>query len=186
MNGTALIMICYTITLLDQIIPKMPASTEPRAFVHHDHEVCATSALDTARRACIARDLKLTPVREKVLNILLESHAALGAYDILEKLALEGFRSQPPVAYRALDFLVEHGFVHKIERLNAFIACTHSGEGHSPAFMICKRCSQVAEAMSGPISTTLSKAAKAIGFSIDKTVLEAEGMCPRCRQDDTP
>ncbi len=76
----------------------MPASTEPRAFVRHDHEVCATSALDAARRACIARGLKLTPVREKVLNILLESHAALGAYDILEKLALEGFRSQPPVA----------------------------------------------------------------------------------------
>ena len=164
----------------------MPASTKPRAFARHDHGACATSALDSARRACIAGDLKLTPVREKVLNILLESHAALGAYDILEKLSLEGFRSQPPVAYRALDFLVEHGFVHKIERLNAFIACTHSGEGHSPAFMICKRCNQLAEAMSVPISITLGKAAKAIGFSIDKTVLEAEGMCPRCRQNNTP
>ena len=180
------IMICYIITNVNQKTPNMPVSTKPRAFAHHDHEACATSALDSARRACLARDLKLTPVREKVLNILLESHAALGAYDILEKLSLEGFRSQPPVAYRALDFLVEHGFVHKIERLNAFIACAHSGEGHSPAFMICKRCNQVAEAMSVPISTTLGKAAKAIGFSIDKTVLEAEGMCPRCRQNDTP
>ena len=167
-------------------MPKIPAYAKPRAFAHHDHGACATSALDSARRSCIERDLKLTPVREKVLNILLESHAAIGAYDILERLALEGFRSQPPVAYRALDFLVEHGFVHKIERLNAFIACTHSGEGHSPAFMICKRCNQVAEAMSVPISTTLGKAAKAIGFSIDKTVLEAEGMCPRCRKSDTP
>ena len=88
----------------------MPASTKPRAFAHHDHGACATSALDSARRACIERDLKLTPVREKVLNILLESHAALGAYDILEKLALEGFRSQPPVADWAIDFVVEHGF----------------------------------------------------------------------------
>ena len=163
----------------------MQASTEPRAFAHHDHEVCATNALAAARCACIARGLKLTPVRETVPNILLESHASLGDYDILEKLALEGFRSQPPVAYRALDFLVEHGFVHKIERLNAFIACTYSGEGHSPTFLICKRCNQVAEAMSVPISTTLGKAAKAIGFSIDKTVLEAEGLCPRCQQDDT-
>ena len=167
-------------------MPKLPAPTKRRAFAHHDHGACATSALDSARRTCIARDLKLTPVREKVLNILLESHAAIGAYDILERLALEGFRSQPPVAYRALDFLVEHGFVHKIERLNAFIACTHSGEGHSPAFMICKQCHQVAEAMSVPISSTLGKAAKTIGFSIDKTVLEAEGMCPRCQQNETP
>jgi Fur family zinc uptake transcriptional regulator len=167
-------------------MPKKPASTKPRAFAHHDHGACATSALDSARRTCIERDLKLTPVREKVLNILLESHAAIGAYDILERLALEGFRSQPPIAYRALDFLVEHGFVHKIERLNAFIACTHSDEGHSPAFMICKQCHQVAEAMSVPISSTLGKAAKTIGFSIDKTVLEAEGMCPRCQQNETP
>ena len=164
----------------------MSTSFVPRAFAHHDHEACAKSALDSARRACKHRHLKLTPVREKVLDILLGSHAALGAYDILEKLTVEGFRSQPPVAYRALDFLVEHGFVHKIERLNAFIACTSSDEGHSPAFMICKRCSQVAEAMSNPISTPLNKAAKAIGFSIDQTVLEVEGICSRCQKGNTP
>ena len=159
---------------------------DPTAFSHHDHQVCAQSALKTARHACKTRGLKLTPVRERVLDILLGSHAALGAYNILEKLTLEGFRSQPPVAYRALDFLVEHGFVHKIERLNAFIACAYASEGHSPTFMICKTCNQVAEAMSIPISTTLGKAAKLIGFSIEKTVLEAEGVCPRCRNEEMP
>ena len=88
-------------------------------FVEHDHRACSEYAMEAAHKLCSARGLRLTPVREKVLELLLESHGALGAYTILEKLASVGFRSQPPVAYRALDFLVEHGLVHRIEKLNA-------------------------------------------------------------------
>jgi Fur family zinc uptake transcriptional regulator len=81
-------------------------------------------------RRCAAEGLRLTPVRRKALELLLKEHRALGAYAILDRLRAAGFGSQPPVAYRALDFLTQHGFAHKIERLNAFIACAHPGESH--------------------------------------------------------
>jgi Fur family zinc uptake transcriptional regulator len=104
----------------------------------------------------------------------------MGAYDLLDRLHEAGFGSQPPVAYRALDFLVENGFVHKIERLNAFVACAHPGATHSPAFLICRRCDAVAEARSAPARGSLGEAAKATGFQIERTVVEALGVCPAC------
>ena len=110
------------------------------AFKRHDHERCSDSALKTVEDYCKRHNLQLTPTRRKVLELLLEAHRAIGAYSLLDLLKEAGFRSQPTVAYRALDFLVEHGFVHKIQRLNAFLACTHPGTAHSPAFMICRRC----------------------------------------------
>ena len=87
---------------------------EALAFDQHDHGACAADALDYARGVCEQQGLRLTPVRERVLQLLLESHNALGAYDLLEKLKADGLGSQPPVAYRALEFLVAHGFAHKI------------------------------------------------------------------------
>ncbi|WP_341367625.1 transcriptional repressor [Yoonia sp. BS5-3] len=152
----------------------------PLGFEEHDHAVCISEALASAEEQCAATGLRLTPVRRKVLELLLREHRALGAYAILDMLREAGFGSQPPVAYRALDFLAEHGFVHKIERLNAFVACTHPGEDHSPAFMICRLCDTVAEAQAGPTKTALGDAARAAGFQIEKTVVEAEGVCPFC------
>ena len=142
----------------------------PIGFQQHDHKGCVDAALDAAEGRCATEGLRLTPVRRKVLELLLQEHRALGAYAILDLLRDAGFGSQPPVAYRALDFLVEHGFVHKIERLNAFVACTHPGKSHFPAFMICRLCDAVAETQSAP----------AAGFQIERTVVEAEGICPKC------
>ena len=152
----------------------------PLGFQQHDHATCVAQALDAADSRCAKERLRMTPVRRKVLELLLKEHRALGAYAILDLLRDAGFGSQPPVAYRALDFLVEHGFVHKIERLNAFVACAHPGENHSPAFMICRVCDAVAEAQSAPSRGMLGAAAKAAGFQIEKTVVEAEGVCPAC------
>tara|TARA_B100000315_G_scaffold185515_1_gene174649 strand:- start:420 stop:920 length:501 start_codon:yes stop_codon:yes gene_type:complete len=152
----------------------------PRAFTDHDHGLCAQAALASARNLCARRSLKLTPARETVLNILLESHAALGAYTILEKLARAGFRAQPPVAYRALDFLVENGFAHRIEKLNAFVACSRPEQGHDPAFMICSHCRLVAETSTTPGRGVLGRTAQAIGFEIERTVVEVEGICAGC------
>ncbi|MEM6339886.1 MAG: transcriptional repressor [Pseudomonadota bacterium] len=149
-------------------------------FKKHDHGLCVDHALEAAEAKCAEMGLRLTPVRRKVLELLLQKHRALGAYAILDMLREAGFGSQPPVAYRALDFLSEHGFVHKIERLNAFVACAHPGENHSPAFMICRLCDAVAETQSTPARGELGKAARAAGFQIEKTVVEAEGVCPDC------
>ena len=95
----------------------------PLGFSRHDHSACVNDTIAAAEARCNAEGLRFTPVRRKVLEILLQEHRALGAYIILDKLREDGFGSQPPVAYRALDFLVANGFAHKIERLNAFIAC---------------------------------------------------------------
>ena len=152
----------------------------PIGFEEHDHKACVAQGLAAAEARCVAEGLRFTAVRRKVLELLLREHRALGAYAILDLLRDAGFGSQPPVAYRALDFLAENGFVHKIERLNAFVACTHPGEDHSPAFMICRLCEAVAEANSTPAKGALGDAARAAGFQIEKTVVEAEGVCPSC------
>lgn len=161
-----------------------PTSPDPVGFQHHDHAACVHSALEEADRQCAQEGLRLTAVRRKVLEILLQGHRAMGAYEVLDILREDGFGSQPPVAYRALDFLVTHGFAHKIERLNAFVACAHPGARHSPAFMICRLCQSVAEAQSSQEAGPLGDAARAAGFHVEQTVVEAEGVCPACALKD--
>ncbi len=161
--------------------PSADAPADPVGFGRHDHASCIADGLAEAEARCAAKGLRLTPVRRKALEILLQEHRALGAYDMLDRLRAAGFGSQPPVAYRALDFLVAGGFAHKIECLNAFIACAHPGARHTPAFMICRTCEAVAEAQAAPARGSLGKAARASGFAIERTVVEAEGLCPACQ-----
>ena len=152
----------------------------PLGFATHDHAHCVSDALAAAEDQCTEKGLNLTPVRRKVLELLLQEHRALGAYAILDLLREAGFKSQPPVAYRALDFLTENGFVHKIARLNAFVACVHSSVTHTPAFMICRICETVAEARSAPVKAALGAAARETGFQIERISVEAEGVCLNC------
>ncbi|CUH75833.1 transcriptional repressor [Tropicibacter naphthalenivorans] len=153
---------------------------DPVGFETHDHAHCMASALAKAEEECAEKGLQLTPVRRRVLEILLEQHRALGAYDVLEHLRAEKLGSQPPVAYRALDFLVSHGFAHRIERLNAFIACSHPGERHAPCFLICRECSAVVEAPGRQAAQALREAAAQLGFGVERVAIEAEGLCPAC------
>ncbi len=152
-------------------------------FTSHDHAACISAGVAQAAIACQAAGLQFTPVRRRVLEILLAEHRAMGAYDVLEHLRREGLGSQPPVAYRALDFLVKNGFAHKIERLNAFIACTRSGKDHAPVFLICSSCASVMETTWEPGESQLGVAADAVGFSVNAVVVEAMGTCPACRAD---
>lgn len=152
-------------------------------FDRHDHAACIAESLAAAEARCTDKGLQFTPVRRRVLEILLERHRALGAYEILDILRGEGLGSQPPVAYRALDFLQGQGFAHRIEKLNAFIACAYPGEPHDPAFLICRVCSAVAEALQEPAKSVLGRKAREAGFLIENAVLEAEGVCPNCRAE---
>ncbi|QMU59681.1 MAG: transcriptional repressor [Boseongicola sp.] len=149
-------------------------------FSQHDHHSCIAENVAAAEAHCVDNGLQFTTVRRRVLEILLQEHRALGAYEILDRLRDEGLESQPPIAYRALDFLVKIGFAHKIERLNAFIACAHPKEEHAPAFLICQSCDSVAEAHAVLDKGDLAKTARAAGFRIERTVVEAEGICPNC------
>ncbi len=151
-------------------------------FHDHDHSACKTDTLARAEALCREKGLRLTPVRRRALEILLAEHRAIGAYDLLAVLAKEGLGHQPPVAYRALAFLVKAGFAHKIEALNAYIACTHLGSDHVPAFLICTTCQHVAETETAPAKGRLGAAARDAGFLIERTVIEAQGLCPSCQE----
>ena len=159
----------------------MPQSKGPmtNAFASHDHRGCIASAVDAVEAICAERGLRLTAPRRRVLEILLEEHRAMGAYEVLARIASEGLGAHPPVADRALEFLVTHGFVHRIEGLNAFVACPCPQRRHRPAFMICRGCRAVAEA-DAPDSGALGSSAVALGFRIERTVVEVEGLCPAC------
>ena len=171
-------MIYYNITRW--VLGMVLETSKSVGFEQHDHDVCLEKAIKAAETYCERHKLQLTPLRRKVLEILLGEHRALGAYTILDLMREAGFSSQPPVAYRALSFLVEHGFAHKIERLNAFVACALPDTQHSPAFMICRKCDIVVEARSPSSSFDLSATAIVTGFDIEQTILEAEGVCHSC------
>ena len=153
--------------------------SDPVGFEKHNHADCVSSAVASAQEICAERGVQMTPVRLRTLQVLLENHAAMGAYDVLARLDAEGLGSKPPVAYRALGFLVDQGFAHRIERLNAFIACAHPAATHNPAFMICRSCGTVAEAQAQ--SGAFGASATQSGFQIEQTVIEAEGLCPSCQ-----
>ena len=153
------------------------------AFHPHDHHACVTGSLDRAESVVRQRGLRLTPVRRRTLEILLERHGAMGAYEVLERLAEDGFGKQPPVAYRALEFLVENGLAHRIRRLNAFAACMCPGTAHRPVFFICHACNAVAEAPAAAVAEAVDRAAASIGFAVERSNVEAVGLCPSCRDD---
>ena len=158
-----------------------PTLPDLLGFAKHNHRQCVTQALSTADTHCRDNGLRFTPVRRRALGILLESHTAMGAYDLLQRLADEGLGSKPPVAYRALSFLVDNGFVHRVEKLNAYIACSHPGADHDPAFLICSDCGAVAEAPVTASAGKLAQTARQSGFQISRTIMEAEGQCPQCQ-----
>lgn len=152
------------------------------AFEPHDHHDCVERTLASAE----ALSLRLTPVRRRTLEILLERHGAMGAYEVLDRLSEDGFGHQPPVAYRALDFLVEHGLAHRIQRLNAFVACAHPGRAHHAAFLICEGCNTVAEIPAEPLRGALESGASALGFTVARATLEAVGLCAGCHEAKAP
>ena len=138
------------------------------------------NSIQQAEQYCQENGLNFTPVRRKVLEILLQKNTAIGAYEILDLLREAGFKNQPPVAYRALEFLVQNGFAHKIEQLNSFIGCMHPGKDHSPAFMICRNCDSVSEEEALTRNFSVSQIASQAGFTVEKAVIEARGLCHSC------
>lgn len=154
----------------------------PKGFEHHDHAACIDAAMQAVESHCSGKGLQFTPVRRRALEILLQEHRAMGAYEVLEKLRDTGFGSQPPVAYRALDFLVGHGFAHRIERLNAFVACGHPGELHAPCFLICRDCSVVVETPGRKPAEAVRASAEELGFAVERMTIEALGLCPGCSE----
>ncbi len=157
------------------------SKTSCLAFSHHDHKRCQNKLLSAARDLCESRNLRLTERRKQVLQILLQSHQPIGAYDILAQLNQGQARIAPPIVYRALEFLLEDGLAHRIECTNAFIGCVHPGHQGATQFLICKDCDKVAE-LENPVSA-LQEDARNVGFVIDHSVVELTGTCADCQQN---
>ena len=134
-----------------------------------------------AEGLCAARGQRLTPMRRRVLEALLASHKPLGAYEIIERLAHRG-RLAPITVYRALDFLLAQGLVHRIESRNAYIACISRHQaGAMMVFLLCDMCGAVGEAPSSAVAKSLLAAAKSAGFTPKTPVVEIPGVCAHCR-----
>lgn len=148
--------------------------------VAHDHAVCVETALRTAAEVCARRGLKLTPVRQRILEIVWRAHDPIGAYEILAELAKERDKAAPPTVYRALEFLIEAGLVHRIDSLNAFIGCESPQRPHVAQFFVCRQCQRVLQIDEPAVSDTLAAQARERGFHIEPTTLEIKGLCEAC------
>ncbi len=148
----------------------------------HDHQSCADSILAEAERICAARRVRLTPKRRQVLEIIAKSHAAAGAYEILEEMAGPKGRPAPVIVYRALEFLMTHGLVHRLASLNAFIACANPQPEHGAQFLICRGCRTVTEFSNPAMGTAIRAGAREAGFSVEASMVEISGLCAACAQ----
>lgn len=149
----------------------------------HDHGRCTAEGIAHAERVCRRRGQKFTPMRRQVLQALLASHRPLGAYEVIDELAKEMPRPAPITVYRALDFLMANGLVHRIECRNAYLACVGAHDAATlVAFLICERCGAVGEMPSAPVAQSLGAAARASGFAPKLSVIEITGTCAHCQQ----
>jgi Fur family zinc uptake transcriptional regulator len=137
--------------------------------------------LHRAGQICEARGARLTDLRRQVLGLILDADGATGAYDLLDRLRATRTRAAPPTVYRALDFLLEQGLIHRLERLSAFIGCVaHEHGGHAAQFLICRDCHRVIELEDHATTDALAGAAARAGFSLSGATIEAEGRCAAC------
>ena len=158
-------------------MPITPLASRP-----HDHSHCVHSALSEADVLCAQKGLRLTALRRRVLELVWQSHKPLGAYDILAVLSeQDGRRAAPPTVYRALDFLLEQGFVHKVESTNSYVLChLFDQPTHTSAMFICDRCGVVKEECAEGVEDIMHTLAARMGFALRHNVIEAHGLCSAC------
>jgi Fur family zinc uptake transcriptional regulator len=151
----------------------------------HDHNRCTADAIAHAERVLRLRAQKFTPIRRQVLQALLASHRPLGAYEVIDQLARSMPRPAPITVYRALDFLMENGLVHRIESRNAYLACAYDHDTVAMvAFLICDACGSVGEIPAAPVAHDLDAAARASGFAPKLSVVEITGTCAHCQKSN--
>ena len=148
---------------------------------HHVHD--AAGFVAAVERACSERGLRLTEIRARVLGLVADAGKPIKAYDLLDKVREgEGAgAAAPPTVYRALDFLLANGCIHKLESVNAFVACHHPNAAqHSAPFLICDGCHKAVELEDEHVVATLDAQARALGFSPQTQTLEVHGLCAEC------
>ena len=140
----------------------------------------ALQVIAEVERNCRSRGLRLTPTRRRVLELVLAADGPVKAYDLLDQLKRERPGAAPPTIYRALDFLLENHFIHRLETLNAFVSCIHPEHQHHGQFLICERCQAVTEVHDPALDEALDETARRHDFSAKHQVLEIYGCCKAC------
>ncbi|WP_298289123.1 Fur family transcriptional regulator [Thiomonas sp.] len=145
-----------------------------------------TDALLHAERLCAARGVRLTPLRRRVLELVQARTEAVKAYDLLAQLSTEDHAAKPPTVYRALDFLLEQGLIHRVDSLNAFVSCDHPGSPHAAHLLLCTRCGRVEELHDAELDAVIARAATTGGFRPSRARLEVQGLCAACAAQEAP
>lgn len=148
----------------------------------HDHQACISDALGRAHSVCSERGVRLTSLRRTVLELVWQNHKPLGAYALMSMLEQKSTRKvAPPTVYRALEFLLENGLIHRVHRLNAYIGCKDPEHPHAGNLLICHSCGIALEIDSSPLTATLQQVVGEQGFVAEDHTLEVIGLCSRCR-----
>jgi Fur family zinc uptake transcriptional regulator len=142
--------------------------------------------LDRASERCKASGAQLTPIRRDVLGLLYESENGLKAYDLLAKIKELRSNATPPTVYRALDFLIEQGLVHKIERINQFVVCRHESHCLPNLFLVCPRCGKVSDFHDHDLMKSLLAGLVSAGHRLVSPEVEIGAICPECSNSENP
>ncbi|PLR18899.1 Fur family transcriptional regulator [Caulobacter zeae] len=151
---------------------------------HHHHGVAGdalTAELAAAETRCAAAEQRLTAPRRRVLELLLQAGQPVKAYDLISTFAVDGPPAKPPTVYRALEFLEKQGFAHRIESLNAYVACRREADGHAAAFLICDCCGATRE-FEPAATADIIAAGQAAGYALTGVTIEAHGRCADCKE----
>ena len=144
------------------------------------HKNCISDAIKSAEKICEEQGLNLTKQRKNVLELVWKSHKPAKAYDILKQIDKKD-SLQPPIVYRALDFLLKHGMIHKINSLNAFVGCSHPLIHEQCYFLICEKCETAQECCNDSMKNEIAKTAKNEDFEVKKVSVEIRGICKNCK-----
>jgi len=148
----------------------------------HNHNGCLQHALQAAEQICSKKGVRLTTIRRRILELICANHKAIGAYELLDLFRLEDPKAKPVTVYRALDFLMEAGLVHKVESLNAFIGCLQAEKQHKSVILICDQCQNAYEVDATPVYERLFALSESIQFKPKCLTLELHGVCASCAE----
>ncbi|WP_318388635.1 zinc uptake transcriptional repressor Zur [Enterobacter sp.] len=146
-------------------------------------KITSLELLTQAEKLCVERNVRLTPQRLEVLRLMSLQQGAISAYDLLDLLKVSEPQAKPPTVYRALDFLLEQGFVHKVESTNSYVLChLFDKPSHTSAMFICDRCGAVKEEAAEGVEDIMHGLAARMGFALRHNVIEAHGLCAECSE----
>ncbi len=137
--------------------------------------------LDQAADLCDRRNLRFTDLRRQVLELVCKAEQPVGAYQLLDELRDAGRSAAPPTVYRALDFLLEQGLVHRLATNNTYMACAHPQHAHAAVFLVCSQCGHTQEVHTPGVIRELERQAKPFDFAIQHAAVEVTGVCRACR-----